>query len=307
MTLAKMLIAAAAVTLLIGVPAAQAEQRGAGDRGRGPSAGRSAVPRAAAPRSAGAPRAIESRSAPRGVWRSETPRVYSARPVAVAARSYAYSAGPRGAVVVGRGSPRVIVAPRVVRVAPVRFYQPYYAFRPRLSLGFGLWVGFPITYPYYYGYYNPYRYYDPYFDPYRYPRPYPYPYPYPPYGYPYPAAGYPPYPPPSAYPPQYPPSGYPQSGNPPSGYPPAGSVGVQGPNQADSGGLSFEITPSTAQLFVDGQYVGTVGQFTPTSQPLGLTPGRHHIEIRAPGYRTMDFDADIISGQVIPYQGALER
>ena len=63
----------------------------------------------------------------------------------------------------------------------------------------------------------------------------------------------------------------------------------------------------TAQVFVDGQYVGTVGQFTPTSQPLGLTPGRHHIEIRAQGYRTMDFDADILAGQVIPYQGTLER
>ena len=318
MTLSKILVTAAVVTLLIGVPAAQAEQRGAGGRGRGPSAGRSAVPRAAAPRSAGAPRAIESRSAPRGVppaprvwrsaeasreggWRSESARVYGSRSIAVAARSYGYSARPRGGVVVGRGGPRVIVHSRGVRVAPMRFYRPYYAFRPRLSLGFGLWVGFPITYPYYYGYYNPY------FEPYRYPRPYPYPYPPYGYGYPYPAAGYPPYPPPSAYPPAYPPSGYPQSGYAPSGYPPAGSVGVQGPNQVNTGGLSFEITPSTAEVFVDGQYVGTAGQFTPTSQPLGLTPGRHHIEIRAPGYRAMNFDADIIAGQVIPYQGALER
>ena len=71
--------------------------------------------------------------------------------------------------------------------------------------------------------------------------------------------------------------------------------------------VSFEITPSTAEVFVDGQYMGTVGQFTPTSQPLGLTPGRHHVEIRAPGYRTMDLDVDVIAGQVIPYQGALER
>ncbi|HEY3220255.1 MAG TPA: PEGA domain-containing protein, partial [Gemmatimonadales bacterium] len=200
-------------------------------------------------------------------------------------------------------APRVVVAPHVVRVAPVRFYRPYYTFRPRFSLGFGLWAGFPIMYPYYYGYYNPY---------FAYPRPYPYPYPYPPYGYgyPYPAPGYP-YPPP-AYPPAYPPSGYPPSGYPPSGYPPsanppAGSVGVQGPNQVNTGGVSFEITPSTAEVFVDGQYMGTVGQFTPTSQPLGLTPGRHHVEIRAPGYRTMDFDVDVIAGQVIPYQGALER
>jgi hypothetical protein len=207
----------------------------------------------------------------------------------------------RGGVAVGRAVPRGVYGSHVVRVAPVRFYRPYYAFRPRFNVGFGLWVGFPITYPYYYGYYNPY------FHPYRYARPYPYAYPYYyPYPYSYPPYGYP-YPPPSAYPPPYPSSGYPPSAYPPSGYPPAGSVGVQGPSQVNTGGVSFEITPATAELFVDGQAVGTVGQFTPTSQPLGLTAGRHHIEIRAPGYRTMEFDVDVIAGQVIPYQGALER
>jgi PEGA domain len=77
--------------------------------------------------------------------------------------------------------------------------------------------------------------------------------------------------------------------------------------QANMGGLSFEITPSTAQLFVDGALVGTVGQFTSTTQPLGLVAGRHQIEIRAPGYQTMSLDVDVIAGQVIPYQGALER
>ena len=73
------------------------------------------------------------------------------------------------------------------------------------------------------------------------------------------------------------------------------------------GGVSFEITPSTAEVFIDGSYVGTVGEFTPTTQPLGLTPGRHQMEIRAPGYRTMNFDVDIVAGQVIPYQGTMER
>ena len=73
------------------------------------------------------------------------------------------------------------------------------------------------------------------------------------------------------------------------------------------GGLSFEITPNTAQLSVDGTLVGTVGQFTPTSQPLGLVAGRHHIEVRASGYQTMSFDVDITAGQVIPYQGTMER
>ena len=154
--------------------------------------------------------------------------------------------------------------------APVRFYRPYYYFRPRLSLGFGLWIGDPVAY------------YDPYYYPYAYPYSY--------------AA---PYPPPAPY--------Y-------SAYPPAAqsSVGVQPgaapqTSQANTGGLSFEITPSDAHVIVDGRDLGTVGQFTPSSQPLGLPAGRHHVEIRADGYRTMSSDVDIIAGQVIPFQGVMER
>jgi len=91
---------------------------------------------------------------------------------------------------------------------------------------------------------------------------------------------------------------------PQSGYSPQGSIS---PSQPNTGGMSFEIQPSYAQVYVDGQYVGAVGQFSPTSQPLGLTAGRHHIQITAQGYRTMDFDVDIVAGEVLPYQGTLER
>jgi len=178
------------------------------------------------------------------------------------------------------------------RYAPVRFYRPYYAFRPHVSIGFGLWAGYPFAYSY--GYYDPF--YAPYVAPYSYPS------------YAYPAA--PSYPPASGYPPA---SNYPPSSSQGSVYPsdqqgPQNSIGVQpGSAEADTGGLSFEITPNTAQLFVDGTLVGTVGQFTPTSQPLGLAAGRHRVEVRAPGYKTISFDVDIIAGQVIPYQGTMER
>lgn len=217
-----------------------------------------------------------------------------------------------------RGSAFVRVAPRIIGsrgfgFSSQRFYRPYYSFRPRISLGFGLWAGYPVSYPYYYDY----------------PYSYGYPYPADPYAYGYPAASYA-YPsvnqpsgyPPSSYPPSsYSGSGYPASGYPASGYPadnsvapryapqqPAtGSVGVQpGGQQPDSGGVSFEITPSTAAVFVDGTYVGTSADFGPSSQPLGLIPGRHHIEVRASGYQTMSFDADVTAGQVIPYQGTLQ-
>jgi PEGA domain len=198
----------------------------------------------------------------------------------------------RGGAFVGGGG----AVPRYSVVAPVRFYRPYYTFRPRLSLGFGLWAGYPFGYSY--------AFYDPFYYPYYgYPYGYPYgavdPYAYPSYG--YPATSYPAYPPASGYPPPSTSSAYP-----PDRQSPQNSIGVQ-PGQANTGGLSFEITPNTAQLFVDGTLVGTVGQFTPTTQPLGLAAGRHQIEVRAPGYQTMSFDVDIIAGQVIPYQGTLER
>jgi hypothetical protein len=73
------------------------------------------------------------------------------------------------------------------------------------------------------------------------------------------------------------------------------------------GGLSFTITPVNAAVFVDGVYVGTADEFDPRAQPLGLAPGRHRVEIRADGFRTMAFDADVVAGQVLPYQAVLQR
>jgi hypothetical protein len=155
-------------------------------------------------------------------------------------------------------------------VAPFHYFRPYYTFHPYFNLGFGLWAGYsvPWAYPYYY--------------PYSYPYPYPYS---------------------SAVP------GY--SVTPPVTVEPNTSAepetaGVQ-PDQSNLGGMSFEITPSDAQVFVDGNYVGTVGQFTPSSQPLGVPSGHHRVEVRLNGYKTIAFDADIVAGQVIPYQGQMER
>src|SRR5206468_1285229 len=42
-----------------------------------------------------------------------------------------------------------------------------------------------------------------------------------------------------------------------------------------TGGLSFDIQPSGAEVYVDGQYYGPCSNFTPRSQPLALSPGRH--------------------------------
>jgi hypothetical protein len=221
---------------------------------------------------------------------------------------------------------RPVYVPRTVIVnrgyyRPYSYYRPYYRFVPRISLGIGVWAGYPVAWSGYYwpgyssAYGSPYPY-DPYYN--GYPPTASYPYgTYPSTG--YPSASYPS----SNYPSNYPPSSYPSSNYPstayPNAYPPddraqsstggaPDSVDVEpGAAAANSGGLSLEIDPPTASVFVDGRYMGTGADFGPNLQPLGLTSGRHRVEIRAEGYESMTFDTDVAAGQVTPYKASLRR
>ena len=77
-------------------------------------------------------------------------------------------------------------------------------------------------------------------------------------------------------------------------------------NTGSYGGVTFDIQPSNAAVYVDGKYIGTVTEFNPQQPPLSLTLGRHHVDIRAEGYQTLSFDVDVVAGQVTPYQGAMQ-
>ena len=169
-------------------------------------------------------------------------------------------------------------------------YQPNYrpAYRPSYGASYGpVYPAYrPVYRPYYNAYYRPYYT----FQPRLHVRfglwvgvPVAYPY------YMYPAASYP-----YAY-------TYPQPV-----YPTAGAVAAAGAINA-AGGLSFDINPSDARIYVDLQYMGIAAQFTPTEPPLSLAPGRHRVEIHASGFEVIAFDVDILPGQVIPYQGDLQR
>jgi PEGA domain len=76
-------------------------------------------------------------------------------------------------------------------------------------------------------------------------------------------------------------------------------------NAANYGGVTFDIQPTNAAIYVDGKYIGTVAEFSPQQPPLSLTLGRHHIDLRSQGFQTMSFDLDVVAGQVTPYQGAM--
>lgn len=206
-----------------------------------------------------APPAAAKREQPRQVQpRQEQPRVNARREAApprsdvrreAASRRVAPRDDRRGYAVPRERDYRRAYRPTYRVVAPYRVYRPhyfaraYFTFRPRLNIGFGFWLGYPVSYPY-------------------------------------------------AYLGTYVPTVY-------------GQVGVARPVSV-YGGLSFEVSPYDAAVFVDGEYAGTVGQYPPNAPPLTLTPGPHHVEVQAAGYRPMEWDVTIVPGQVIPWQGAMQ-
>ena len=178
--------------------------------------------------------------------------------------------------------------------SPYRYSHPYYAFRPRTTIGVGFYAGFAVPFPSVaYGSVYPY-----YGGAYGYPAPYPVPYPVP-YPAPYPSAGYP-----SS---SGPPSGYPATGNPGQVPPPGGITLVPGTTAPGSfGGVSIEVTPGDAEVWVDVGYAGRADDFGPQARPLTLATGVHRIELRAQGYQPLAFDVNVAAGYVVPFQGVLQ-
>ena len=78
------------------------------------------------------------------------------------------------------------------------------------------------------------------------------------------------------------------------------------PSSTLYGGITLEITPTDADVIVDGQYIGQVRDFDGMSAPLNLTAGRHRVELQAPGYAPLAFDVDVVPGQLVPYRGDLQ-
>jgi len=76
------------------------------------------------------------------------------------------------------------------------------------------------------------------------------------------------------------------------------------PPPLSMGALRLEVEPrESLQIFVDGVYIGRPVDL---GDELEVPPGTRRIELRAPGYRTLTFNAEIADGRSITYRGTLE-
>jgi len=69
------------------------------------------------------------------------------------------------------------------------------------------------------------------------------------------------------------------------------------------GGMSFLVDPDTAEVYIDGEFVGFARDFG--GEPVPVAAGYHRIELYAPGFEPVAFDINVMPGQVIPYRGSL--
>ena len=77
------------------------------------------------------------------------------------------------------------------------------------------------------------------------------------------------------------------------------------PPEVGSGGVRLEVQPAFAQIFVDGEYMGTVEDFH-SATGLLIAAGGHRVEFRAPGYEPLVVDVRIAAGRWITYRGTLK-
>ena len=73
-----------------------------------------------------------------------------------------------------------------------------------------------------------------------------------------------------------------------------------------SGTLRLEISPNTAQVYVDGFYAGTVEDAARSRGVLTMAAGWHRIEFRAQGYETLSANVTIVPDATVSYRGDLK-
>lgn len=88
--------------------------------------------------------------------------------------------------------------------------------------------------------------------------------------------------------------------------PNATSASQMPPASAAVGFLRVSGTPAEAQVFVDGYFVGTLGDIE-AGRPLMIEAGAHRLELRAPGFQSTTVDIRLAANDTLTYRASLER
>lgn len=78
------------------------------------------------------------------------------------------------------------------------------------------------------------------------------------------------------------------------------------PEPMPNGYLHLDLRPGTAQVYLDGLYLGTVDDFRRLIPGRALEAGAHRLELRASGFETASFDVLIQPGETTTYRADLQ-
>ena len=70
-----------------------------------------------------------------------------------------------------------------------------------------------------------------------------------------------------------------------------------GPRAVPGAALDLRVTPPTAAVYIDGRLVGTGEELARLERGLAIAPGKHRIEVLAPGRAPKGVDVDVPDGQ----------
>jgi len=85
---------------------------------------------------------------------------------------------------------------------------------------------------------------------------------------------------------------------------PGGAYRAQG---YATGAVKVKVSPRDAEVYVDGYFAGHVDDFDGLAQSLKLDSGAYRIEIRKPGFDTLQFDVRVQPGRTITYRGEMRE
>jgi hypothetical protein len=71
--------------------------------------------------------------------------------------------------------------------------------------------------------------------------------------------------------------------------------------------VKIEVNPSRAAVFLDGQFIGHVGEFQGAGRGLLVAPGEHRIKVALPGYKTFETDINPLANQKVEVKTELQK